>query len=171
MAQAERSSELGAADSTPEMARASKLNWLFDHVRPPGSPKIPNRVVAEFVANETGESCSVEWIGALRRPKPGRRVRASPEKMAAIAKFFDVKPVYWYDDDAAAIIQASVNVVEAARDSRVRQVALRRAATAFLDNAEHMTLSNIQALTVLLQSFGESESADQSSNGDSPSVR
>ena len=57
--------------------------------------------------------------------RKGLRDNPTKKHLEALAEFFGVSPVYFFDDAAAARIDAELELLAALRDAGVRQLALR----------------------------------------------
>jgi transcriptional regulator with XRE-family HTH domain len=92
----DRSAEAGGR---PPALLAEKLDFLFEHKRPPVSgqrrSRYTNRELAEYVRERTGR-CTEAYISKLRNPH--EKLRISFEKLQAIAKFFGVRVDVFADD-------------------------------------------------------------------------
>lgn len=106
---------------------ASRLNTLFDKVHPPGRKPHTNAEVAEALANG-GYQISKPYISQLRS---GQRTNPSEETVAALARFFKVKPDYFFDDIYAAQIDTDLDLV-----TQLQGYGLRRLSTRAFDLSE-----------------------------------
>ncbi|MEC3956591.1 helix-turn-helix transcriptional regulator [Nocardia sp. CDC153] len=80
---------------------AARLNGLFATVRAPGErPPTNGEVAAQLTA--WGHPISKPYLGQLRS---GQRTDPSPETIAALARFFRVRPGYFADDAYTAAIE------------------------------------------------------------------
>jgi transcriptional regulator with XRE-family HTH domain len=104
----------------PELAR--KLNKLFDLMRKPSEPQMSNAAAAAAITEQTGVSISSAYMWQLRN---GLRANPTVQHLRAIAEFFGVPASYLIDSDADAKIEAQLNLLQALRDSGVRDLALR----------------------------------------------
>src|SRR5208283_3075416 len=64
------------------------------------------------------------YLWQLRK---GLRDNPTRNHLAALARFFGVSPAYFFDDDAAEVVDAQLSLLAAMRDASVRSVALRAA--------------------------------------------
>ncbi len=77
---------------------AARLNKLFETVHPPGRKPHTNAEVAAALT-ASGHPISKPYLSQLRS---GQRTNPSDETVAALAKFFKVKPDYFFNDIYAA---------------------------------------------------------------------
>ncbi len=115
----------GTTDLPPSGSTvADKLNRLFATVHPPGRAEYTLDEVAAAI-NQRGETTiTAAYLSQLRR---GQRTNPSRNVLAALAWFFGVSPVYFFDDELARQIEAELDLVVAMRNASVREIALRAA--------------------------------------------
>lgn len=101
---------------------AEKLNALFDMIRRSDGKAHTNEEVADWCRAHTGEPFSRAYVSQLRK---GERANPTKRNLEALAAFFDVSPVYFFDDEKSEQIRAELEVLGALRDNTVRQLALR----------------------------------------------
>jgi len=101
---------------------ASKLDRLFAAVRPGGRGEYSYQEVADSIRSEGGPTISATYLWQLRK---GLRDNPTRNHLAALAKFFGVSPAYFFDEDAAEVVDAQLSLLAAMRDNSVRTVALR----------------------------------------------
>ena len=111
------------ADGEPPPRRtlAEKIDHLFATVRPPKG-EYTHEEVANAIGDAGGPTISATYVWQLRK---GLRDNPTKKHVEALAGFFGVPPAYFFDDDAAAQIDAELALLTALRDAEVRQVALR----------------------------------------------
>jgi transcriptional regulator with XRE-family HTH domain len=109
------------SDERPDRSFAQKLDRLFRTIHPRTRGEYTYDEVAQAI-QETGESISGAYISMLRR---GLRVNPTRKHIAALAQFFGVSPLYFFDDEEAAKIDANLDLLAALRDAGVRRIALR----------------------------------------------
>lgn len=78
--------------------------------------------MAEAIRARGGPTISATYLWQLRK---GLRDNPTKKHLEALAEFFGVSPVYFFDDAAAERIEAELDLLAALRDAEVRQVALR----------------------------------------------
>jgi transcriptional regulator with XRE-family HTH domain len=100
---------------------AQKLDHLFATVHPPKG-EYTHEEVATGIRDRGGPTISATYVWQLRR---GLRDNPTKHHIEALAGFFGVPPAYFLDDDAAAAIDAQLELLAAIRDSSVRELALR----------------------------------------------
>ncbi len=97
---------------------------LFNAVRPAGRSEYSYQEVADAIRGEGGPTISATYLWQLRK---GIRDNPTRNHLAALARFFGVSPAYFFDDDAAEVVDAQLSLLAAMRDASVRSVALRAA--------------------------------------------
>ncbi|MBP1162007.1 transcriptional regulator with XRE-family HTH domain [Rhodococcus sp. PvR044] len=106
---------------------ASRLNKLFETVHPPGRKPHTNAEVADALI-EAGHHISKPYLSQLRS---GQRTNPSNETVAALAKFFKVKPDYFFNDIYAAKIDHDLKLL-----SQLQGYGLRRLSSRAFDLSE-----------------------------------
>lgn len=136
-----------AGDDAPSARRtvAQKLETLFRTVHPASRGEYTLEEVASGIRDRGGPTISASYIWQLRK---GVKDNPTKKHMEALADFFGVPPAYFFDDDAAARIEAELGVLAALRDAGVRQVALRSAG---------LSPKSLAAITTIIQSVREME--------------
>lgn len=99
-----------------------KLNKLFDTMRKPNDPPLSNAAAAEAITAKTGVSISPAYMWQLRT---GVKTNPTVAHLRAIATFFGVNPSYLLDPGINPAIDAQLSLLQAMRDSGVRDLALR----------------------------------------------
>lgn len=100
---------------------AEKLDHLFHTVRP-ARGEYSHEEVAAAIRERGGPTISATYIWQLRK---GLRDNPTMRHLEALAGFFGVSPVYFFDEEAAERIDAELELLASIRDASVRQVALR----------------------------------------------
>ena len=103
---------------------ATKLDRLFQAVRPGGRGEYSYQEVADSIRSEGGPTISATYLWQLRK---GLRDNPTRNHLAALARFFGVSPAYFFDEDTAEVVDAQLSLLAAMRDASVRTVALRAA--------------------------------------------
>jgi transcriptional regulator with XRE-family HTH domain len=104
---------------------AARLDHLFRTVHPHGRGEYSYREVAKAICERHGPSTiSASYLHQLRT---GVKDNPTKRHIEALATFFGVPPAYFFDDAAAARIDAELELLAALRDSGVRQIAMRAA--------------------------------------------
>lgn len=114
-------------EQTPEQNQpstiAARLEHLFKVVHPADRGPYSNAEVAERINADAGEQVlSATYLWQL---KTGKRTDPTRSRLTAIAKFFGVSPMYFYEDEAAERTNEQLKVLSALRDEGVRQLVLR----------------------------------------------
>lgn len=108
----------------PVLSLAEKLDRLFRAVRPARRGEYSYQEIADAIRAEGGPTISATYLWQLRK---GLRDNPTKNHLAALARFFGVSPAYFFDDDAAEVVDAQLSLLAAMRDASVRTVALRAA--------------------------------------------
>ncbi|HEY0719374.1 MAG TPA: helix-turn-helix domain-containing protein [Streptosporangiaceae bacterium] len=103
---------------------ATKLDRLFQAVRPGGRGEYTYQEVADTIRDGGGPTISATYLWQLRK---GLRDNPTRNHLAALARFFGVSPAYFFDEDTAEMVDAQLSLLAAMRDASVRSVALRAA--------------------------------------------
>lgn len=106
---------------TPRRTVAEKLEHLF-HAVPGPHGEYSLEEVAAGIRGQGGPTISASYIWQLRK---GVKDNPTKKHMEALAEFFGVPAAYFFDDEAAARIEAELSMLAALRDAGVRRVALR----------------------------------------------
>ncbi|MER5198190.1 helix-turn-helix domain-containing protein [Streptomyces sp. NPDC002755] len=115
-----RAASPGASSSDATLA--DRIDALFRVVRRPDREQYSHEEVARACREATGESFSATYLWQLRT---GRRGNPTKRHLEALAQFFDVPVVYFFDDEQGAAIARELELLGALRDAEVRSVALR----------------------------------------------
>ncbi len=143
----------------PPPSLASKLDRLFQAVRPGGRGEYSYQEVADAIRAEGGPTISATYLWQLRK---GLRDNPTRNHLAALARFFGVSPAYFFDDDAAELVDAQLSLLAAMRDTSVRSVALRAAG---------LSLESLAAVQVVIDHARRLEGLkDEADPGDQPSA-
>lgn len=112
-----------AADGAAGKSELSlKLDKLFSTMRKPNEPPLSNAAAAEAITAKTGVSISPAYMWQLRT---GVKTNPTLAHLRAIAEFFGVNPSYLLDPGINPSIDAQLSLLQAMRDSGVRDLALR----------------------------------------------
>ncbi|MGW1767903.1 helix-turn-helix domain-containing protein [Streptomyces sp. NPDC002073] len=114
-----------AGTGAPSPTLADRIDRLFDVVRRPSREPYSNEEVARACREATGESFSATYLWQLRT---GRRDNPTKRHLEALARFFEVPPAYFFDDELGGRISEELALLGALRDAGVREVALRAVA-------------------------------------------
>ncbi len=129
-----------AGESQPgAQTLAEKLNRLFRTVHPGDRGEYSSEEVAEGIAAKGGPTVSATYIWQLRK---GLRDNPTKKHLEALADFFGVSPAYFFDDEAAARIEAELDLLAALRDASVRRIALR---------ASGLSTASLSAITEMIE--------------------
>lgn len=139
------SDDLPNGGLTPGGTLAEKLNRLFRTVHPRGRGEYSHEEVVEGIRQRGGPAISHTYLWQLRK---GLRTNPSLNVIEALASFFGVSPAYFFDDVAAARINAELDLLEAMRDAGVRHLALR---------ASDLSPESLRAITDMVERVRELE--------------
>ncbi|TSD95693.1 helix-turn-helix transcriptional regulator [Skermania sp. ID1734] len=123
---------------------AARLNKLFETVHPPGRKPHTNAEVAAALT-AAGHPISKPYLSQLRS---GQRTNPSDETVAALARFFKVKPDYFFNDIYATKIEHDLELLSQLEGYGLRRLSIR----AFDLSEESQTL-----LTALAEKLRASE--------------
>ncbi len=133
---------------------ADKLNRLFATVHPRGRGEYTHEEVAEAIRQRGVASVSHTYIWQLRK---GIRTNPSLNMIEALSSFFGVSPSYFFDEAAAARIDAQLDLLDALRDSDVRRLTLR---------ASDLSPESLRTLTEMTERLRELEGLADEPRGD-----
>ena len=100
----------------------ARLNKLFEVMHRPSAPPLTNAAAAAAITEKTGVSISPPYLWQLRN---GVKDNPTVSHLRAIAEFFGVPASYLIDRDPDPQIDAQLNLLQALRDSGVRDLAMR----------------------------------------------
>jgi transcriptional regulator with XRE-family HTH domain len=104
---------------------ADRLDHLFRTVHPKDRGPYTHAEVAAAVNTAAGDNViSATYVWQLRT---GRRDNPTRRHLSALAAFFGVSPMYFFDDAEAARDAVQAELVTALKDDTVREMALRAA--------------------------------------------
>lgn len=112
------------AEAKQPRTLADKLERLFETVYPASRGPYSNEEAAAVIREQGGPTISSTYIWLLRK---GQRTNPTMKHLEAMALLFGVPPAYFFDDDAAAQVDAELELLAAIRDLGVQSVALRMA--------------------------------------------
>ncbi|TVT58463.1 XRE family transcriptional regulator [Amycolatopsis rhizosphaerae] len=101
---------------------AGKIDKLFEVVRRPDGTRYTNEEVAQACREATGETFSTTYLWQLRT---GKRDNPTKRHLEALARFFQVPPSYFFDDEQSAKLAEELALLGALRDAGIRAIALR----------------------------------------------
>jgi transcriptional regulator with XRE-family HTH domain len=112
----------------PHLSRgflADRLDHLFRTVHPRDRGPYTPAEVAEAINMAAGEKViSATYVWQLRT---GRRDNPTQRHLSALATFFGVSPMYFFDDAEASRDAIPPELIAALKDGEVREMALRAA--------------------------------------------
>ncbi|MCV7339856.1 hypothetical protein MHAE_05627 [Mycobacterium haemophilum DSM 44634] len=115
-------STVGSDKPSGKSELSVKLDKLFKIMRNPAEPPLSNAAAAEAITKQTGVSISSAYMWQLRA---GVKNNPTVQHLRAIAEFFGVSPSYLIDPGIDPHIDAQLNLIQALRDSGVRDLAMR----------------------------------------------
>src|SRR5579872_69700 len=110
--------------SSAGMLLADRLDHLFRTAHPKDRGPYTHAEVAEAINAAAGNVISATYVWQLRT---GRRDNPTRKHLSALAAFFGVSPMYFFDDAEAGRDVLQAELVTALRDDAVRDMALRAA--------------------------------------------
>jgi transcriptional regulator with XRE-family HTH domain len=108
----------------PGRTLAEKLDHLFRTIHPPERGEYSLEEAAAEIRRRGGPTVSATYLWLLRK---GRRDNPTRTHLQALADFFGVSPLYFFDDEAAERTDAQLERLAVLRDPEVRRLALRAA--------------------------------------------
>jgi transcriptional regulator with XRE-family HTH domain len=109
----------------PGMLLADRLDHLFRTVHPKDRGPCTHAEVAEAINAAAGDNViSATYVWQLRT---GKRDNPTRRHLSALAAFFGVSPMYFFDDAEAGRDAVQAELITALKDDGVREVALRAA--------------------------------------------
>ncbi|MEV0622676.1 helix-turn-helix domain-containing protein [Nonomuraea sp. NPDC050404] len=147
--------EVWMFNGSTEAARtlATKLDHLFHTVRPRDGGEYSHEEVAAALRDSGGPTISATYIWQLRK---GLRDNPTKRHLEALAGFFGVPPAYFFDQAAAERIDAELELLNALRDTSVRQIALR---------ASGLSPKSLNAITEMVERVRELEGLPDATKG------
>lgn len=109
------------AEPPPRRTLAEKVDRLFSQVRPTKG-EYSYEHVASTIRAGGGPTISATYLWQLRK---GLRDNPTLKHLEALSTFFGVPAAYFFDDEAAARVDAELSLLATIRDASVRHVALR----------------------------------------------
>ncbi|MGK4579628.1 helix-turn-helix domain-containing protein [Kitasatospora sp. HPMI-4] len=103
---------------------AERLDHLFRTVHPAGRGPYTYAEVAQGIQQAAGEGKGVS-ASAIQQLRTGLKSNPTMSTIEALAKFFGVKPSYFFDDDNAKQTAAELSLLASMRDNNVRAIATR----------------------------------------------
>ena len=98
---------------------AEKIDHLFTVVHP-AKGEYTHEQVAKAIEEAGGPTVSATYLWQLRK---GMRDNPTKKHLEALSGFFGVPPSYFFDEEAAAQIDAELELLTALRDPKVQQLA------------------------------------------------
>ncbi|WP_194815726.1 helix-turn-helix domain-containing protein [Nocardia sp. XZ_19_385] len=107
--------------AAPRPTFSQRLNKLFETVRPPGRKPHTNAEVAAALT-ASGHPISKPYLSQLRS---GRRRNPSDETVAALARFFKVKPDYFFNNAYARKVDHDLELLSQLQGYGLRRLSAR----------------------------------------------
>ncbi len=101
---------------------AEKLDQLFKAAHGRGDRELTYQEVADGVMEQSGVKISPSYIWELRT---GATTNPRKAHMEALARFFKVSPVYFYEDEQGEQIYERLESLVTIRDSSIGRIAAR----------------------------------------------
>lgn len=103
---------------------ADKLDRLFKTAHRAGEHEVSYQEVADAINKEGIATISASYIWDLRK---GNKTNPRKAHLEALARYFDVPPFYFYEDDRAVEVYRDLEMMAKLRDSRINDIATRAA--------------------------------------------
>ncbi|MFE3197811.1 Secondary metabolite protein [Embleya sp. NPDC059237] len=120
-----RCAEVGEKPDTPAMTLAAKLDRLFDVVRKPDGGAYSNGEVARGIKEQAGSGGATVSASLVQQLRTGVQTNPTLKTIDALARFFGVEPVYFFDDAAAERIAAERDAWSRMRENDVHRLVFR----------------------------------------------
>ncbi|MEU3562847.1 helix-turn-helix domain-containing protein [Kitasatospora sp. NPDC058243] len=120
---------------------ASRLNHLFETVHPADRGPYTNPEVAQAINTKAGHQVlGPTYLWQLRK---GKRTDPTHSRLKAIADFFGVSPLYFYEEEMAKRTDEQLRLAGALRNASIRQMVL---------DADGLSERSMAAITTMIQS-------------------
>ncbi|MFF9409861.1 helix-turn-helix domain-containing protein [Streptomyces anandii] len=147
--------ERGASDEAGRTL-AQKLEHLFVTTTPRGQKPPSHEDVAAAINIAAGErAISATYIWQLRT---GRKTNPTKRHLEALAKYFGVSAAYFLDSDEAQRIDEQLELLQALKESDVRNIALR---AHDLSASSRQTLAGVVSHLRKLEGLGDDSEVPQ----------
>ncbi|MFD8720399.1 helix-turn-helix domain-containing protein [Streptomyces sp. NPDC059629] len=129
---------------------AQKLDHLFETATPKGQRAPSHEDVATAINIAAGErAISGTYIWQLRT---GRKTNPTMKHLEALARYFGVSPAYFLDNEQAQRIDEQLALLQALKESDVRNIALRAHG---LSDSSRQTLAGVVSHLRKLEGLAE----------------
>ncbi|MEV7925436.1 helix-turn-helix domain-containing protein [Kitasatospora sp. NPDC088779] len=130
-----------AEESAESGSIASRLNHLFATVHPADRAPYTNPEVAQAINEKAGHQVlGPTYLWQLRK---GKRTDPTHSRLTAIADFFGVSPLYFYEEETAQRTNEQLRLAGALRNASIRQMAL---------DADGLSERSMTAIAAMIQS-------------------
>ncbi|MFJ2864993.1 hypothetical protein [Kitasatospora sp. NPDC087314] len=120
---------------------AARLNHLFATVHPADRGPYANTEVAQAINEKAGHQVlGATYLWQLRK---GKRQDPTHSRLKALADFFGVSPMYFYEEETAKRTDAQLRLAAALRNPAIRQLAL---------DADGLSENSLAAISTMIQS-------------------
>ncbi|MFE2865022.1 hypothetical protein [Embleya sp. NPDC059259] len=116
---------MGEKPDLPAMTLAAKLDRLFDVVRKPDGGAYSNGEVARGIKEQAGPDGPTVSASLVQQLRTGVQTNPTLKTLDALARFFNVEPVYFFDDEAAERIAAERDAWSRMRENDVHRLVFR----------------------------------------------
>lgn len=124
---------------------AQKLDQLFKTAHSRGQRELTYEEVAQGINAMGGPTISAAYIWQLRT---GAKNNPRKSHLEALARFFQVPPSYFFDDDEATRMYAEMQLLAGMRDANIRNIAAR---------ASELSSEGIRALAGIVEHLRQVE--------------
>ncbi|MYW03332.1 Secondary metabolite protein [Streptomyces sp. SID3343] len=107
------------------MTLAAKLDRLFASVRRPDGGAYSNGEVARGIKEQAGPEGATVSASLVQQLRTGVQTNPTLKTIDALARFFNVEPVYFFDDAAAERIAAERDAWSRMRENDVHRLVFR----------------------------------------------
>ncbi|WP_214369790.1 helix-turn-helix domain-containing protein [Pseudonocardia sp. H11422] len=101
---------------------AERIDHLLKTVHPADRGPYTLEEVSDGIRAQGGQAISAAYLNQLHR---GKRDNPTKMNLEAIARFFKVPVAYFFDDTEAQAIDEEIALLQAIRDSGIKDMALR----------------------------------------------
>ncbi|MEV7601684.1 helix-turn-helix domain-containing protein [Kitasatospora sp. NPDC089797] len=113
---------MSVEESTADGVVAARLNHLFATVHPASRGPYTSPEVASAINEKAGHQVlSATYLWQLRK---GKRQDPTHSRLTALADFFGVSPMYFYEDETAKRTDEQLRLAGALRNPTIRQLVL-----------------------------------------------
>jgi len=109
-------------DNPAAWSLAQRIDHLFETVRRPDGTCHSNKEVAAAMGDDGSKAISGSYLWLLRN---GQRDNPTKRQLEALAKFFGVRPAYFFDDVSSQAIAQELALLRAMKKAGIQHIAAR----------------------------------------------